>query len=59
MDHKRPTLGSVRSYLVMAAVSVVCLRIIRGLSQSLLPYMVGAALLVTVIGVAVYRRTKF
>jgi hypothetical protein len=42
-----------------AAGCVVCLRIVLWAIEPLFPYFIGGALLLTVIGITIYRTTKF
>ena len=53
------SLGKIRSTLITAVVSVICLRIILWAVIPLLPYIIVGIVLVTVLGVALFRNNHF
>jgi fatty acid desaturase len=55
----KPTLGSIRQYLVTILAVVVMLRIVLWAIIPFIPYILTGVVLLTVIGVALYRTTKF
>lgn len=58
-DKKRPTLSSVRSYLMTAAGVVICLRIVLWAIEPFFGLIIVGIIVLTVIGVLLYRTTKF
>ncbi len=52
-------LKHAKAFLVTAAIICVCIRVIFWAIEPLLPYLLGGIILVTVIGMAIYRTTRF
>ena len=59
MEKSKLTLGSIRSQLITAVVAIIALKAILWTLIPLLPYIGGAALVITVIGIAVHHTTRF
>lgn len=55
---RRLTLKGVRATLISLAIAAVCIRIVWWAVEPLVPYIIGGAILLTIIGIALSRLSR-
>jgi fatty acid desaturase len=50
---------NARAFLVSAVIVCICVRVVFWAIEPLLPYLLGGLILLTIVGVAVFRSTRF